>query len=141
MYKKFEINRTKIKGGCQSGRKVVLHDSKSDLPLRPFRVWQMNKFYHFYPGPMCRLPPTIENVRNFIGSIEFQSKWGEFFRGPPFRRTSKRGWTFPVHCLGPTADWCPMLPTFRFIWEPCKARFDIKWISWETDNFTEAMSY
>ena len=30
MYKKFEIN---IKGGCQSGRKVVTHNSKSDLPL------------------------------------------------------------------------------------------------------------
>ena len=29
----FEINPTKIKGGCQSGRKVVTHDSKSDLPL------------------------------------------------------------------------------------------------------------
>ena len=33
MHKKFEINRTKIKVGCQSGRKVVTHDSKSDLPL------------------------------------------------------------------------------------------------------------
>ena len=33
MYKKFEINRTKIKGGCQSGRKKVSHNSKSDLPL------------------------------------------------------------------------------------------------------------
>ena len=33
MYKKFEINRTKIKGSRQSGRKVVPHDSKSDLPL------------------------------------------------------------------------------------------------------------
>ena len=33
MHKKFEINQTKIKGGCQSGRKVVTHDSKSDLPL------------------------------------------------------------------------------------------------------------
>ena len=33
MHKKFEINRTKIKGGCQSGRKVVPNDSKSDLPL------------------------------------------------------------------------------------------------------------
>ena len=32
MHKKFEINRTKIKGGCQSGRKVVTHNSKSDLP-------------------------------------------------------------------------------------------------------------
>ena len=33
MHKKFEINRTKIKGSCQSGRKVVPHNSKSDLPL------------------------------------------------------------------------------------------------------------
>ena len=33
MQKKFEKNRTKIKGGCQSGRKVVPHNSKSDLPL------------------------------------------------------------------------------------------------------------
>ena len=32
-HKKFDINRTKIKGGCQSGRKVVTHNSKSDLPL------------------------------------------------------------------------------------------------------------
>ena len=34
MYKKFEINRTKIKGGCQSGRKMVTHNSKSELPLQ-----------------------------------------------------------------------------------------------------------
>ena len=33
MHKKFEIKKTKIKGGCKSGRKVVPHDSKSDLPL------------------------------------------------------------------------------------------------------------
>ena len=33
MCKKFEINRTKIRGSCQSGREVVPHDSKSDLPL------------------------------------------------------------------------------------------------------------
>ena len=33
MHKKFEINQTKIKSGCQSGRKVVTHNSKSDLPL------------------------------------------------------------------------------------------------------------
>ena len=32
MYKKFEINQTKMKGGCESGRKVVAHNSKSDLP-------------------------------------------------------------------------------------------------------------
>ena len=31
--KKFVVNRKKIKGGCQSGRKVVIHNSKNDLPL------------------------------------------------------------------------------------------------------------
>ena len=31
--KKFEINRTNIKGSFQSVRKVVPHDSRSDLPL------------------------------------------------------------------------------------------------------------
>ena len=35
MHMKFEIYRTKIKGGCQSGRKVVTHNCKSDLPLDP----------------------------------------------------------------------------------------------------------
>ena len=33
MHKKFEINWTKFKGGCQPERKVVSHNSKSDLPL------------------------------------------------------------------------------------------------------------
>ena len=33
MHKKFEINQTKIKGGCQLGRKEVTYNSKSDLPL------------------------------------------------------------------------------------------------------------
>ena len=30
---KFEVGRTKIKGGCQLERKVVTNNSKSDLPL------------------------------------------------------------------------------------------------------------
>ena len=33
MHKKFEINQTKIKGGCQSGRKKVPFNSKSDLSI------------------------------------------------------------------------------------------------------------
>ena len=28
----FEVNQTKIRGSCQSGRKVVPNNSKSDLP-------------------------------------------------------------------------------------------------------------
>ena len=44
MYKKFEINRTKIKGGYQSGRKVVTQNSKSDLPLALMIVTIMEFF-------------------------------------------------------------------------------------------------
>ena len=41
----FEANRTKIKGGCQSGRKVVTHDSKSDLPLvNTFLILKIGNF-------------------------------------------------------------------------------------------------
>ena len=43
MQKKFEINRTKIKGGCQSGRKVVTHNSKRDLTLLSFLSKIQNK--------------------------------------------------------------------------------------------------
>ena len=35
MHKKLQINQAKIKGGCQSGRKVVTNNSKSDLPREP----------------------------------------------------------------------------------------------------------
>ena len=42
--KKFEINRAKIKGGCQSGRKMVTYNSKSDLPL-PAEVKEKGKIY------------------------------------------------------------------------------------------------
>ena len=38
MLKKFKLNRTKIKGGCQLRRKVVTHNAKSDLPLASFGV-------------------------------------------------------------------------------------------------------
>ena len=38
MHRKFEINRTKIKGGCQSGTKVLTRDSKSDLPLSKISI-------------------------------------------------------------------------------------------------------
>ena len=44
MHKKFEINRTKIRGSCQSGSKVVTHNSKSDLPL---------VFYCNFPDLLC----------------------------------------------------------------------------------------
>ena len=42
MHKKFEKHRTKIKGVCQSGRKAVTHNSKSDLPLGKHKKMRRN---------------------------------------------------------------------------------------------------
>ena len=50
MHKKFKINQTKIKGGCQSGRKVITHDSKSDLPLETMIVVFLNKMWEVWKG-------------------------------------------------------------------------------------------
>ena len=44
MHKRFEIDRAKIKGGCQSGRKVVPHDSKSDLPLAVLIFFKLDEY-------------------------------------------------------------------------------------------------
>ena len=41
--KKIEINQTKIKGGCQLGRKVVTHNTKCDLPLVYLLNWSNKK--------------------------------------------------------------------------------------------------
>ena len=49
MHKMLEINRTKIKGGSQSGRKVVTHSSKSDLPLAIKTLC----VYSLYRVPIC----------------------------------------------------------------------------------------
>ena len=46
MHRKFEINRTKIKSGCQSGKKVVTYNSKSDLPLVLFQNDFFNHIFH-----------------------------------------------------------------------------------------------
>ena len=43
----FEVNRTKIRGGCQSERKVVNHNFKSDLPLIQTRYMGNVSFFRF----------------------------------------------------------------------------------------------
>ena len=57
MQKKFEINRKKIKGTCKSGRKVVTHDSKSDLPLVQSEL-DFISFSHFFKGD----PDMLEEI-------------------------------------------------------------------------------
>ena len=52
-----EVNQTKIKGGCQSERKVLPHDSKSDLPLVHTR-----HTYIAYIMLLTYLPETLEII-------------------------------------------------------------------------------
>ena len=52
MHKKFEINPTKIKGVCQSDRKVVTHNSKSDLPLNMYTNKAYEKVFEKYYLPV-----------------------------------------------------------------------------------------
>ena len=61
MHKKFVMNRTKIKGSCQSGRKVVTHNSKSDLPLA-----QLVKKELLFAGENCHLLKMIDDLKIFI---------------------------------------------------------------------------
>ena len=79
MHKKFEINQAKIKGSCQSGRKVVTHNSKSDLPLFPKHfaanvaknyfcciVWSWSGVpWPQYPKPQTFNPPWALLYSNF----------------------------------------------------------------------------
>ena len=60
MQKKFEINLTKIKGGCQSGRKVVTHNSKSDLPL----VFHFKIPYQYIPT--LTLETRMEVIARYV---------------------------------------------------------------------------
>ena len=57
MHKKFEINGTRIKGGCQSGRRVVTHNSKSDLPLGRYLVYDLLKSGMHISGLTVTLQP------------------------------------------------------------------------------------
>ena len=73
---KFEINWTKIKGGCQSGRKVATHYSKSDLPLRPYSCESTSKHLCTYIILRERiLRAHCDNHENFLkGKTGYQSK-------------------------------------------------------------------
>ena len=77
MHKKFEIHRTKIKGGCHLGRKLIAHNSKSDLPLgllcckilQNFRRYEWVAWYGLsYPGMA-----TPQEILSFI-----QGTFGQF---------------------------------------------------------------
>ena len=59
MPKNFEINRTKIKGGCQSGIKAVTHNFKSYLPLLASKN-----------GKLPKSLKIIKNLISFISIIE-----------------------------------------------------------------------
>ena len=64
MHKKFEISQTKIKAGCQSGRKVVLHNSKNVLPLGAV----IRKKYLFFHVCLLSMSPNKERVRGGVST-------------------------------------------------------------------------
>ena len=55
MQKKFVINQKKIKGGSQSGKKVITHNSKNDLPLDTTNLIQIS----LYNYVVCSLPLSL----------------------------------------------------------------------------------
>ena len=60
----FELNRTKMKGGCQSGRRVVPHDSKSDLPVRKSRMKKFSTCFLYLSSDS-----EIQTLNNCIMTI------------------------------------------------------------------------
>ena len=66
MHNKFDISWAKIKGGCQSGRKVVTHNAKSDLPLvldrKPFLKWKFSIGKILWNGEILLLSMNLDRL-------------------------------------------------------------------------------
>ena len=72
MHKKFEINRTKIKSVCQSGRKAVTHKSKSDFPLTSIVYDEpdvMAVFWQLLEAIHCSLVLRFKNVKRLTNRM------------------------------------------------------------------------
>ena len=76
MHRKFEINLTKIKGSCHSGRQVVTYNSKSDLPI--YRVNNLinsaflGKNMHF--SSITRIQSPNEDQMGDLSSISIMKR-------------------------------------------------------------------
>ena len=73
--KNFEINWTKIKGSCQSGIKVVTHNSKSDLP-----PWLSKDRHEIQKFQKYQEFSEKKYLRGWVGSFSF--KFRKFFEVP-----------------------------------------------------------
>ena len=60
-----EINRTKIKGGCQSEIRVVIHNSKIDLPLIHFDFRSYGYKDAIITIPCVMKSVNVENCENW----------------------------------------------------------------------------
>ena len=65
MHKKFEINWTKIKGSCQSGKKVVPHNSMSNLPLP--NIPNITDSTRFITTVKTLMFTTVKAYKNLVG--------------------------------------------------------------------------
>ena len=80
----FEVNQTKIKGGCQSERKVVTHDSMSDLPLERWKssTKAVNNKIQTFLRRRDVVRPSLLSATN-SSSVEY---WSRFRTSPRPRR-------------------------------------------------------
>ena len=67
MVSDFEVNQTKIKVACQSGRKVVTHNSKSDLPLA-ILLEHMHKKFEIN---RTKIKGSCQSGRKESGNLQF----------------------------------------------------------------------
>ena len=122
MHKKFEINPTKIKGSCQSGRKVATHNSKSDLPL-DFSTNTVDtlpektlicKIYDLTRPALVRLARVWFGYPNPVPTLIFWKSAANYFslRSPIFKRELAFGSRFLRSlffvcqlCLSPQLSW------------------------------------
>ena len=75
MHKKFEINQTKIKGSYQTGRNLVPHDSKSDLPLNTRNKVKLLAF-HFLLSVVSSAILGTESPETFLDLLNKKSTLG-----------------------------------------------------------------
>ena len=94
MHKNFEINRTKIKGGCQSGRKVVTKNFKSDLPLASLQFsefkYYSNALYSFVTNHQTG--GIMTTLKKFLPFIDVTSVQEPALRSVDSIVLSNRNW-------------------------------------------------
>ena len=107
----FEVNLTNIKGGCQSGRNTVPHDSKSNLPLKSRYSGEIMLL--FFPE-LCRFRCMDLDGDGYLSMYEL-----EYFYEEQLQRMEQLGIeTLPFEdCLCQVCTYLFFLLTCKYITE------------------------